>query len=244
MLAGKVAIITGAARGIGREMAARFVNQGARVVVADLYNAAETAGELSNETQTLGLTVDVAKVRSINEMVDITIKTFGKVDILVNNAGICPTTPLGEITEEEWDKVLAVNLKSAFFCTQAVAEVMKGQQYGRIINISSFAGRAGGIAPGCHYSASKAGIIGLTKALARILAPYNITVNAIAPGTLASEMTKNFPEAKMEEILAGIPLRKLGQPWYIAEMAVYLASEAAEWITGTTIDINGGMYMA
>ncbi|QGP92780.1 3-oxoacyl-[acyl-carrier-protein] reductase FabG [Neomoorella glycerini] len=244
MLAGRVAIITGSGRGIGREMAARFVNRGAKVVVADLYNAPETAREIGDAGQAIGITVDVSKVKSIQEMVEITLKTYGRIDILVNNAGICPTTPLDKITEEEWDQVLAVNLKSCFFCSQAVAEIMKGQQYGRIINISSFAGRAGGIAPGCHYSASKAGIIGLTKALARLLAPYNITVNAIAPGTMVSEMTRAFSEEKMEEILAAIPLGKLGQPWHVAEMAVYLASDAAEWITGATIDINGGMYMA
>lgn len=244
MLEGKVAIVTGAGRGIGKEIVTRFVKRGARVVVADLFNAVETAREIGNEDNVLGFEVDLSNVKDIYGMVEIAMKNFGRIDILVNNAGICPTTSLEKITEDEWDKVLAVNLKAPFFCVQAVAEIMKRQRYGRIINISSLAGRAGGIATGCHYAASKAGIIGLTKTLARLLAPYNITVNAIAPGPIATEMTKAFSDDDRQKLVEAIPLKRFGEPWHVAEMVIYLASEAGEWITGATIDINGGIYMA
>lgn len=240
---GKVALITGAGRGIGLATAKKLLNLGAKVIIADISNAENIASEINKDDMCLGVTLDVTNVKNIKTVFSEVLSRFGKVDILINNAGICPTTSIEEIDEDEWDHVMAVNLKGAYYCVQAVADVMKKQKYGRIVNISSTAGRGGSAVVGVHYSASKAGILGLTKALAKILGPFNITVNAIAPGTTLTEMTKTFSEESISNILNSIPLNKLGKPEYIADLLVFLVSDNAQWITGATIDINGGMFI-
>jgi 3-oxoacyl-[acyl-carrier protein] reductase len=167
---------------------------------------------------------------------------WGRIDVLVNNAGICPVTPPLEISSEEWDQVLAINLKGAFLCSQAVVPLMRARRRGKIVNIASSAGQMGGIAVGLHYSASKAGILGLTKALARLLAP-EIQVNAISPGTTESEMTRGWDEAAIANIVRQIPAGRLGRPSDIARVALFLASEDADFITGQTLSVNGGLLM-
>jgi 3-oxoacyl-[acyl-carrier protein] reductase len=175
-------------------------------------------------------------------MVDQVVSAWGRVDILVNNAGICPMTPMLEIRAAEWDRVLGINLKGVFLCSQAVVPEMRRQNAGKIINIASSAGQMGGIAVGVHYSASKAGIFGLTKSLARILAP-EIQVNAVSPGTTESEMTRGWQEASIQNIIRQIPAGRLGHPADTAAVVLFLASEQAGFITGQTISVNGGLYM-
>jgi 3-oxoacyl-[acyl-carrier protein] reductase len=167
---------------------------------------------------------------------------WGQIDILVNNAGIAPMTPLEEITVEEWDLVLSVNLKGTFLCSQAVIPTLREQGSGKIINISSSAGQMGGLAVSTHYSASKAGVLGLTKTLARNLAPH-IQVNAIAPGTTESEMTREWGKETIAGLVRQIPARRLGQPSDVAAVALFLASDDSSYITGQTLSVNGGLLM-
>lgn len=176
-------------------------------------------------------------------MIEKALRKFKRIDILVNNAGICETTPLEDLTEEQWDRMMEVNLKSAFLCSQAVLSVMKRQRFGRIINISSIAAKTGGLLVGTHYAVSKAGLICLTKCLAKILAPHGINVNAIAPGITETKMMEKFSLEQIEDVRKGIPLLRLGTPEDIAEMVTFLASEKAGFITGETININGGSLM-
>ena len=170
------------------------------------------------------------------------LERFGRVDILVNNAGICPITPVEAITAEEWDLVLGVNLKGAFLCSQAVIPAMREQRSGKIINIASSAGQMGGLAVGLHYSASKAGLFGLTKGLARILAP-DIQVNAVSPGTTESEMTSDWTQQAIDGIVSKIPAGRLGRPADVAAAVRFLVSDEANFITGQTLSVNGGLLM-
>lgn len=177
-------------------------------------------------------------------MVQAVIDKYGKVDILVNNAGIPHSTAIEDITEQEWDRIMAVNLKSVFFTSQQVLPYMKKNGYGRIINISSLAGRMGGYANGLGYSASKAaGMIGLTYGMARRIAETGITVNAVAPGLTSTDIIKQFTSEKIRELESIVPMKKLGKPKNIADVVVFLASEEAEFITGTVIDVNRGIFM-
>jgi 3-oxoacyl-[acyl-carrier protein] reductase len=175
-------------------------------------------------------------------MVSRILQMWERIDILVNNAGICPLTPLLEISADEWDRVLAINLKGAFLCSQAVIPLMRRQGAGKIINIASSAGQMGGIAVGLHYSASKAGTLSLTKSLARLLAPQ-IQVNAVSPGTTESEMTRGWDEAAIGNIVRQIPAGRLGRPSDVAAAVLFLASDQASFITGQTINVNGGLVM-
>lgn len=243
---GRVAIVTGAGQGIGRAIALTLAQKGASVVIADVNDV--TAAKVAGEIETAGgkavpVKTDVSKVDDIKKLVERTVWEFGTVDILVNNAGILHSTPIEDITEEEWDKMMAVNLKSVFFASQQVLPYMKSKKNGRIINISSLAGRMGGYANGVGYSASKAGIIGLTMAIARRVGEYNITVNAVAPGTTETNIIKQFSDEKLEALKQTIPLKRLGKSENIAEAVAFLASDAAEFITGAVIDVNGGMFM-
>lgn len=244
----KVAIVTGAGQGIGKAIVTSFLSFNARVLAADINE--EALAVLKGEAETeFGpnmidtVKVDVSSVNDIKQMVETCNRSFGSVDILVNNAGILHSTPIEDITEEEWDKIMAVNLKSMFFSSQAVLPYMKKKKWGRIINMSSLAGRMGGYKNGLAYSASKAGIIGLSQGMARRVSTSQITVNAIAPGTTESDIIKQFSAEAKQQLRKMVPLGRLGKTEDIANLVTFLASEMAGFITGTVIDINGGMYM-
>jgi 3-oxoacyl-[acyl-carrier protein] reductase len=241
----KAAVVTGAARGIGFEIALRLAEAGVAVAIVDVRreDALEAAESLTAQGLIgVGLAADVSKGSEVQAAFAQVMTLWQRVDILVNNAGICPMTEVMEIGEHEWDQVLAVNLKGAFLCAQAVIPIMRSQGAGKIINIASSAGQMGGLAVGVHYSASKAGILGLTKSLARILAP-EIQVNAVSPGTTESAMTQGWGEETLAAIVRQIPLRRLGQPGDVAAAVAFLASEQAAFMTGQTLSVNGGMLM-
>jgi len=242
---GKTAIITGAGQGIGREIAVTLAQRGASVIVCDINEnkAAGTAGEINRNGYKAGyIGADVSKIADIKRMVEKTVETFGGVDILVNNAGILSVSSVADTTEEEWDAVMAVNLKGAFFAMKEVAPYME-KNGGRIINISSLAGRMGGYANGPAYAASKAGLIGMTMCAARKLAPLGITVNAVAPGTTQTDIISGLSEERINSLKQSIPMNRLGQPEDVAETVAFLASDGAKFITGAVIDVNGGMFM-
>jgi 3-oxoacyl-[acyl-carrier protein] reductase len=242
---GKVAVITGASRGIGRSIALALAAEGAKIVAVDIDLAAtETAvAELKQQgAEAIAVQGNVTVPEDAEKMMDAALQAFERVDILVNNAGITRDGLLLRMKEEDWDAVLTVNLKGAFLCSRAAAKVMTKQRYGRIINIASVVGQMGN--PGqANYCASKAGLIGLTKSNARELAKRNITVNAVAPGFIATAMTDALPEKVREELTAQIPLERLGSSEDIANAVVFLAAERSGYITGQVIAVNGGMYM-
>jgi len=242
-----VSIITGSGQGIGKKIAQRLASEGASVVISDIdtETARETAREIESSfgIKVASIKTDVKKRDEIQKLVDFTVKEFGKIDILVNNAGICSLTGIEDISEEEWNGVIDVNLKGVFFCSQAVVPVMKGQGQGRILNMASLAGKVGGIAVGAHYAASKAGVICLTKSFAKALAPFGVRVNAIAPGPVDTAMTQAFPPEAREELVGQCPLGRLADTEDIAEAALFLLSDAAKHITGEILDINGGTLM-
>jgi 3-oxoacyl-[acyl-carrier protein] reductase len=245
-LEGRVAMVTGAAQGIGRAIALVLAEVGADIAGGDV--ALEKLQGVAKEIEALGrktlaLHLDVSSPDSVKDAVDKTLEAFGKIDILVNNAGITKDNLIMRMKPEDWDLVLRVNLNGAFHCTRAVLPGMVKQRYGRIINIASVVAQAGN--PGqANYIASKAGIIGLTKAVASEVGSRNITVNAIAPGFIATAMTENLPEAVRQRMLSLIPLGRMGTDRDIAQGVRFLASEEASYITGHVLNINGGMYMA
>jgi len=245
---GKVAVVTGAGRGIGRQIALTLAEQGVKVVVADIVK--ESADKVAKEIVLLGsealpFELDVSNSQQVQEMADAALKKFGGVDILVNNAGISPKrngqkVPIIEMDIREWEKVVDINLHGTFYCSQAFAKIMVKQNYGKIINMSSQAGRSYSAIPAAHYLTTKAGVIGLTRALAGELAPFGINVNAIAPGRIETEMIKDVGAEVNKEYMKKIPVGRLGQPRDIAEAILYLASDNASFITGVTLDVNGG----
>jgi len=241
----KVAVITGASRGIGRSIALALATEGSRIVAFDL-DMAETE-KVANEIRSLGTDVlavqgNVTVAADTERLIDAAMEKFGRVDILVNNAGITRDGLLMRMKDEEWDAVLNVNLKGAFLCSRAASKVMTKQRYGRIINIASVVGQMGN-AGQANYCASKAGLMGLTKSNARELAKRNITVNAVAPGFIATAMTDALPEKTRQELAAQIPLERLGTAEDIANVVIFLAAERSGYITGQVIGVNGGMYM-
>ncbi len=245
-LANKVAIVTGAGRGIGKATALTFAREGAKVVVNDID--AKAAQQVATEIESMGrqvLTIkaDVSQSKEVNRMIQSILQKFGRVDILVNNAGIICRGSTENLSEEEWDRVLSVNLKGAFNCCKAVIGGMKKQRAGKIVNISSIAGKMGDIASAPCYGASKAGIACLAKSLARELAPYGINVNAVAPHAIETEMSREWSNKKRKSIISSIPLGRLGQPSDVAEAVVFLASDSAKFITGEVLDVNGGCLM-
>lgn len=246
MLQNKVAIVTGASRGIGRAIALVLAESGADVVVN--YAGSERAAyEVAQEIEQLGrkalvIQADVSNSEQVNQMVQQTLDTFGKVDILVNNAGITRDNLLMRMKDEEWDQVMGINLKGVYNCMKAVTRPMMKQRGGRIINISSVVASLGN--PGqANYVAAKAGVIGLTKAVAREVASRGITVNAVAPGFIETDMTAKLSEEIQTGLLNQIPLQRLGKPEDIAQIVRFIASEQAAYITGQTFHVDGGMYM-
>ncbi len=245
-LSGKVALITGSARGIGRAIAERFCAEGAVIVVNDVGSDAggrETLASLEAAGGKGSVEMfDVSDAVQVDAAVRNILEAHGRVDILVNNAGITRDNLLLRMSEEEFDAVLRVNLKGTYLLTKTITRHMMKQRSGRVINISSVVGMMGN-AGQSNYAAAKAGIIGFTKATARELAARNITVNAIAPGFIRTAMTAALPEAVQKAFLAQIPLGRFAEPEEVAELALFLASDAAAYITGQAIGINGGMYM-
>ncbi len=245
-LDGKTALVTGGSRGIGRAIALKLAKEGANVAV-DYAGSEALANEVVEEIKQLGkdaiaIQCDVSNGDSVAEMIKETIAHFGSLDILVNNAGITRDNLLMRMKESEWDDVINTNLKGVFHCTKAVSRQMMKQRKGRIINITSIVGVTGN--PGqANYVAAKAGVIGLTKTTAKELAQRNITVNAVAPGFITTDMTDNLPEDVKNAMLSQIPLAKFGEPDDIANAVVFLASDESGYITGQTIHIDGGMYM-
>ncbi|MEW9671025.1 3-oxoacyl-[acyl-carrier-protein] reductase [Ammoniphilus sp. 3BR4] len=241
----KVAIVTGGSRGIGKTIALELARNGAKVVIN--YNSnADAANEVVKEIEALGSEAfasqaDVSDNAQAKVLVEETINRFGKVDILVNNAGITRDRSFLKLTEEAWRKVIDVNLNSAFNTTSAVLPLMVEQKYGRIINISSIIGQSGNVGQ-TNYAASKAGLIGFTKSLALEMANKGVTVNAICPGFIETEMVAEIPAEILEKIVSKIPQRRLGQPSEIARAVCYLVTDG-DYITGQQLNINGGLYM-
>lgn len=243
----RVAIVTGSGRGIGKETARRLAAEGASVVINDIDfdMARETAKEIEDsfKTKVSPVHADVKKGRDIHELVESTMRDFGHIDILVNNAGIMYPTKIDDISEEEWDEVLDVNLRGVFFSSQAVSPFMRERRQGGILNIASVAGKIGGVASGAHYSVSKAGVICLTKMFAKVLAPFGVRVNAIAPGPVDTAMGQLFSPQQREDLVKMCPLGRFAETGDIAEAALFLLSDGAKHITGEIMDVNGGMFM-
>jgi 3-oxoacyl-[acyl-carrier protein] reductase len=242
----QVAIITGGAKGIGRAVALAFIREGAMVVLVDIDKAGLAAlrEEIEKEGgRALAVCCDISRSAEVEQMAHAVEKTFGRIDILVNNAGIIRRGTIETVTEEEWDQVIAINLKGTFNCCRAVIEPMKRQGGGNIVNVSSIAAKTGDITSAPGYGSSKAGGDALMKALARQLAPCGIRVNAVAPHAIETEMSAQWPEEKRREIIASIPLGRLGRPEDVAEAVLFLASKSASFITGEILDVNGGMLM-
>jgi NAD(P)-dependent dehydrogenase (short-subunit alcohol dehydrogenase family) len=236
--------VTGAGSGMGAAAARALAAAGARVVAADLDRAAAEAtvrsiAEAGGEA--LAVAADVARADDVRRMVEAATSQFGTVDILACIAGVLRTSAVEQISEAEWDLVLDVNLKGVFLCSQAVIPQMKARRSGKIVILASLAGRATSTLGGAHYTASKAGVLGLGRHLARELAPFNINVNSINPGIIDTPMVQaNTPPERMERVLASIPFGRLGTPEEVADLIVFLASDAAAYITGAAVDIHGG----
>jgi 3-oxoacyl-[acyl-carrier protein] reductase len=242
---GKIAIVTGASRGIGRSISLALSAAGATIVAMDMDQAATDAvvAELKAAGGTaIAVVGNVTVPADAENMIDVAVKEFGRVDILVNNAGITRDNIFIRMKDEDWDAVMTVNLKGAFLCSRAASKAMVKQRSGRIINIASVVGQMGN-AGQANYCASKAGLIGLTKSNARELAKRNITVNAVAPGFIATAMTDALSDKVKAELTAQIPLERLGSAEDIANAVLFLAAESSGYITGHVLSVNGGMYM-
>jgi 3-oxoacyl-[acyl-carrier protein] reductase len=241
-LMGRTALVTGAGRGLGRAISLRLSGLGARVVLGDVDAGAiaETASSIRNQDgEAIPCAFDVSDAAAVRSA----LVSNGRVEILVNNAGICPLTPPEAIAEAEWDRVMAVNLKGAFLCTQAALPGLRAAGWGRVINVASAAGQMGGVVVGVHYAASKGGLLAMTKSFARLLAPCGVTVNAIAPGTAETDLTAGWSEAMQQDLRAKTPLSRLIQPEEVGAVVAFLCSAEAAAITGATIDVNAGLLM-
>ena len=245
-LSNQVAIVTGAAQGMGATTANHLAQAGAKVVVSDINgeNAERVAAEINaNGNSAFGIKADVTKENEIDEMVQATLERYGTVNILVNNAGILFPTRVDHVTKEEWDLVLDVNLNGTFLCSKAVLPIMKRNQFGRIVNMSSSAGRSVSTLGGIHYTTAKAGVLGFTRALAKEVAPFGITVNAVCPGLIDTEMVRlECSPERLSAYEASFPIARLGTPDEVAQLILFLATDAA-YITGASLDINGGDLM-
>jgi 3-oxoacyl-[acyl-carrier protein] reductase len=243
VLQGRTALVTGSTRGLGEAMARRLHARGAQVCITgrNEERARKIAAELGEGAWASAL--DVSSRGSFTEVVDAANERWGRIDILVNNAGVTPARSFFEIADEEWDDVLATNLRSVFIGCQLVAPLMRAQGFGRIVNHASLAGQQGGVVAGAHYAASKAGIIVLTKILARELAADGVTVNAIAPAAIEAPIMDEMPPEAIERARAAIPVQRFGRPEEVASLVAYLCSDDAAYITGATFDVNGGLNM-
>lgn len=245
-LIGRKALVTGASRGIGKEIALALANEGADVAI-NFSKREKDADEVAKYVEDAGseswiYPADISNYQQVVEMKENIAKYFGKIDILVNNAGINIDKLFIKMSNEDWNKVISVNLTGVFNCTNAFVNQLMESDHGRVINITSIVGQMGNIGQ-VNYAASKAGIIGMTKALARELARKDVTVNAVAPGFILTSMVENIPEEVKEKIIAKIPLGRFGRPEEVAKAVIYLASEDASYITGHVLNINGGMYL-
>jgi len=244
-LSGKVALVTGGAQGIGKAIALLLANNGADVAISDIN--LEKAQETANEIQALGkrsiaLKANVADFKEVEQMVETIVGQLGRIDILVNNAGITRDRLILRMTEEDWDAVLDVNLKGTFNCTKAAIRYMSKQKSGKIVSIASVTGEMGN-AGQANYGASKAGVIGFTKTIAREFATRGINVNAIAPGYIQTAMTEAVPDKAKEMLKQMIPMERLGQPEDVAQAVLFFVSERSSYITGQVLNVNGGIYM-
>jgi 3-oxoacyl-[acyl-carrier protein] reductase len=240
----RVVLVTGASRGLGRATATRFLELGATVAVN--VRTKERAAELARElgAGAVPAAADLSSGDAIRSMIADTVERFGRLDVLVNNAAVAFPTKIDAIPEQEWRETLNVNLTAAFLCLQAAIPSMRERGYGRVINVSSTAGRSVSTLAGAHYSASKAGLLGLTRAAAKELGPHGITVNAVCPGMFDTElMHTNATDERIETLKAGFPARRLGRPPELAELICFVASEHAGYINGASIDINGGALL-
>ena len=246
LLAEKTALVTGASRGIGRATALELAKAGAKVALNFAGNraAAEEVAALIEAAggEALLVQADVGDPAAVDTMIKAVVARFGKIDILVNNAGITRDNLIMRMKEEEWDAVIHTNLKGIFNCTKAVTRLMMKQKYGRIVNMTSVVGVMGN-AGQSNYAAAKAGVIGFTKSMAKELASRNITVNAVAPGYISTDMTANLPEQAKSELQSQIPLQRLGDPEDVAAAVLFLVSPGADYITGQTLHVDGGMVL-
>jgi 3-oxoacyl-[acyl-carrier protein] reductase len=244
---GKVSIVTGGGAGIGEAIALALAREGAHVAIWDLDG--NRAERVSSTIQKMGrksiaIQMSVANTHEVNASVQRVLREYERIDILINNAGICQVIPsIEEIKEEDWDRVLAVNLKGVFLCSRAVMGIMKKQKAGKIINLGSLAGKVGGIATGAHYAASKAAVMCFTKSLAKELGPYGVHVNGLAPGVIETDMTRMITGGDWRAFLSTIPLGRIGVVDEVAKVALFLASDEASYLTGEIIDVNGGQFM-
>ena len=244
---GQIALVTGAASGIGKAIAKAFAKQNAHVIVNDVLDQVkltQIAEELSTfESQCLAVTADVSNATQVKGMMAQVQEAFSRLDILVNNAGIICRGSIETVTEDEWDQVIQVNLNGTFHCCKAASDMMIRQRSGKIINVSSIAGKTGDITSAPGYGPSKAAIDALTKTLARQLAAYGINVNGVAPHAIETDMSAEWSDEKRKAIIDAIPLKRLGQPEDVAEAVLFLASNKADFITGEIMDVNGGFLM-
>ena len=242
----RVAMVTGAGRGIGKAISLTFVREGAKVALIDVDKGVLEAAKNEIEKRRgegIAIPCDITKSADVKAAIYQVQKTFGRIDILVNNAGIIRRGTIETVTEEDWDRVIEVNLKGTFNCCKAVAGIMKQQGYGKIVNVSSIAGKIGDITSAPGYGPSKAGVDALTKTLARQLASYGINVNAVSPHAIETEMSAQWSEERRREIIASIPLGRLGKPEDVAEAVLFLTSNESSFITGEILDVNGGALM-
>ena len=242
-LDGKVALVTGAARGIGRAIATTLAAQGARVALADLLfdEVSAVAAEIGSGAR--AYQADVSVVAEIGTLVETVVADFGGIDILVNNAGICPRLPFADSTEEDWERLMSVNAKSQYFMMQAVRPHMKSRGGGRIVNMASTAGRVGAVANASIYSGTKGAIVMFSKAVAREVAAEGILVNCVAPGCVETDLMTNLPPEKVVALCEQIPLKRLAKPEEVAAVVAFLASDEAAYMTGATVDVTGGWHM-
>ena len=245
--ANKVAIVTGAGQGMGKAVAERLAQGGSKIVVFDINSdQAEAAISSLNEysSESMVVTGDVTKKEDVEKAVKDTVDRFGQVDILINNAGVLRPTAVIDIDEKEWDWVVAVNLKGTFLFSQAVLKIMRKNNWGRIVNFSSTAGKNISTVGGAHYTSAKAGILGFTRHLAKEEAGYGITVNSVCPGLIDTEMVRNtIDPVKTQKYADSFPISRLGEPEEVAELVAFLCSNRAAYITGASLDINGGDLM-